>query len=219
MITKSKILIVEKEVLITDYLRELIVSEGAKFVKVANDAVTANLFLSTFLPEIILIHINFYNSLPGIDFCKIKNENIKVIFITEQTEIENIKLALFCNPITCITKPLRNTDVLSSIYLALFKENRSILRIKNGNNEYLIKQTDILYIKCENIYLDVYTINKTFTVRSSLEKFIEKLDKDIFIKVHRSYVVNKGNVTKISSKKIYLNEIEIPISRFCVLNI
>jgi hypothetical protein len=83
---------------------------------------------------------------------------------------------------------------------------------------------DLLYIKSEDNYCDVFYLDDNKMTFSRLRiklKDVEKqlLDFDFFIRCHRSYIVNKLNIDKVTgnskTKKIHLKGASdtIPISR------
>lgn len=43
--------------------------------------------------------------------------------------------------------------------------------------------------------------------------FHEKLQSEKFIRIHKSYIVNRTKIIKKTSSSVFINEIEIPCSR------
>ncbi len=52
-----------------------------------------------------------------------------------------------------------------------------------------------------------------YTERIALKEIAEKLPTHQFIRVHRSYIVNKDQVTSWTAQKIFVNYYPIPVSR------
>jgi tetratricopeptide (TPR) repeat protein len=74
---------------------------------------------------------------------------------------------------------------------------------------------DIIYIKSDKNYLDIYARNhrKPFVLRSTLKSFKAQLPSAIFCQVHRQYVVNREQIEQIGVKEIRLREnVSIPVS-------
>jgi hypothetical protein len=74
---------------------------------------------------------------------------------------------------------------------------------------------DIIYIKSDKNYLDIYARNhrKPFVLRSTLKSFKAQLPSAIFCQVHRQYVVNREQIEQIGMKEIRLREnVSIPVS-------
>ena len=62
-----------------------------------------------------------------------------------------------------------------------------------------------------------HTTNKhdgrDYTIRKSLKEITDKLPKDRFLRVHKSFVVLVDAVTAIDTNFVYLGEKKIPIGR------
>ncbi|MEZ4854077.1 LytR/AlgR family response regulator transcription factor [Flavobacterium sp.] len=219
MNTEATILIVEDEVLIADYLMDMLQNEGFKTIEIAHNSVEALHFFKTFVPDIILLDINLDGQNSGINLAVQKNEKAKIIYITAQNDIETIQKAVATNPETYLTKPIKKPDLLAAIQLASYKTEKKYSIIKDGYTEVKLLHNDILYIKSENNYIDIITELKKYTLRSSLDHFLEELNNNIFCKVHRSFIVNKTKITKKTKLTVFLNDIEIPISRSYKINL
>ena len=85
--------------------------------------------------------------------------------------------------------------------------------VKKQHLYYRIQFGDIQYIKADNVYLEVNTVDKKFLVRSPLKDYLEKLPKNKFYRAHKSYIVNVDHIDAINSKDIMINNTLIPISK------
>lgn len=213
MENNSKILIVEDEVLIANFIEKMLQKEGFSNLETANDIETAESKFKTFRPDIVLLDINLEGPNTGIDLAGRKNEEAKIIYLTAQNDTETIQKAIATNPETYLTKPIKKSDVLAAIQLASFKNVKKYVVVKDGYDEVKLFHDDIIYIKSDNIYIDVITTSKKYTVRNSLDNFLKELNNDIFCKAHRSFIINKKKVTKKTTNAVFLSDIEIPISR------
>lgn len=215
----SKILIVEDEVLIANFIEKMLQKEGFKHLEIANDIETAQTKFNTFRPDIILMDINLEGPNTGIDLATKKNQEAKIIYLTAQNDVETIKKAIATNPETYLTKPIKKSDVLAAIQLASFKNVKKYIVIKDGYDEIKLNHDDILYIKSDNTYVDIITTSKKYAIRNSLDSFLKELDNETFCKVHRSYIVNTSKITKKGSNAVFLGTIQIPISRNFVIKL
>lgn len=209
----TKLLIVEDEVLIAEYINELLEEEKFTSIRMAHDKEEATFLMETFLPEIILMDINLNGLNSGIELAKAKNELAKVIFLTGQYDYKLMNDALQTNPDSYLTKPIKKNDLVAAINLAIIKLQSKFIIIKDGYNDIKINLDDILFVKSDSNYLDIQLANKKYTTRKSLDAFLEEVQSDNFIKVHRSYIVNRSNISKKNSTSVFVNEIEIPVSR------
>jgi DNA-binding LytR/AlgR family response regulator len=76
-----------------------------------------------------------------------------------------------------------------------------------------IEIEDIFYIKANGDYIFIKTEKENFTVHTTLKKMEEKLPKSIFIKAHRSYIINKQKIIDIKNHTILLGNDIIPIGK------
>lgn len=208
-----KILIVEDQVLIANYIKNLLNDNELNDVELAFTVEEATDKINLFKPEIILLDINLHGKDTGILWAKEFVKNSQIIFITGQTEKETMLKAFEVNPVTYLTKPVKESDLIAAIELAKIKNKINYVIVKNGFDEVKVNFEDILFLKSDKNYVDIQLINKTITIRNTLDNFYKELDADLFCRVHRSYVVNRSKVTQKKSSSIKINEFELPISR------
>jgi DNA-binding LytR/AlgR family response regulator len=71
----------------------------------------------------------------------------------------------------------------------------------------------ILYVESEKDYMKVVTDEKTIVVRQTLQELEEMLPPDLFVRVHRSFLVAKNRVTAFSALLLEIGGKTIPIGR------
>jgi two-component system response regulator LytT len=209
----TKILIVEDEIIIADYIEELLLEEQFTNVAIANNKETALNKMTAFLPDIILMDINLQGKNEGIELAKVKNNNATIIFITVQNDLVLMNEALKSNPDAYLTKPIKRLDLLASINLAFYKKQSQIFQFKDGYDIVNLNFSDIRYFVAEGNYVNIYTLTKRFTIRQSLMGVMDKLPTDSFKQTHRSYLVNKNMIEKVTSNTVVINGLDIPLSR------
>ena len=79
----------------------------------------------------------------------------------------------------------------------------------------IIKQNELVYIKSEHVYLQLYLLEGSHVIiRTSKADFLALLDDHLFINPHRSYIVNRRFITAWDKNKLVLEGgFQIPISR------
>lgn len=85
------------------------------------------------------------------------------------------------------------------------------LRIPEKNGEYrLLRPDEVFCLKADGDYVEVYTNTETMTWRTTLTDAGKSLDPSVFLRVHRSYIVNTGRVRRVSKlgKGEYYLELE-----------
>ncbi len=86
--------------------------------------------------------------------------------------------------------------------------------VKTGHDQIKIKLHEILYLEALKNYTILVTENKRHCVLSNLGEILNEEKFNSFLRVHRSYAVQKQYIQKISSQEIYLNNgNSIPIGR------
>jgi two-component system response regulator LytT len=218
MTNTTKILIVDDEVLIAEYLKDILISLGFRNIQLAHNKQQTFIKIEGFKPELLLLDIRMDRELEGIEIAQKINEQyaIPFIFITAHSDTQIINQALNTNPVGYITKPFKKMDVFAAVNLAIKNntlQQEKILVFKVGYDTVKLSMDKILFAKSDGNYIDLFTPKKTYTIRYSLDWLLDNLPENDFKKVHRSYVVNLRKIEKIGSKSIFINNTEIPVSR------
>lgn len=71
----------------------------------------------------------------------------------------------------------------------------------------------IYLIEAKGDYILIKTDEKNFTVHSTLKKIEEKLPDSLFLKVHRSYIINIKKIIDIEDSSVLIARDVVPISR------
>jgi DNA-binding LytR/AlgR family response regulator len=72
---------------------------------------------------------------------------------------------------------------------------------------------DIIYIEGLQNYVLIHTTERKYTVYLTLKSMEEKLPADKFLKINRSYIVNKHKITGIDGEEIILGDSYLQIGR------
>jgi two-component system response regulator LytT len=215
----TNILIVEDEVLIAEFLYDMLISFGFQNIRLAHNSVSAFFEIEKSKPDLILLDIRMKTKLEGIFIAEKINElyQIPFIFLTAHSDTVIIEKALSTNPAGYITKPIKKMDVFAAIKLTLKNKEKTnvaeMLIFKDNHSQISIPINDILFVKSDGNYLDIVTDKKTYSLRNSFQWFQENVPQSDFKKVHRSYIVNAKKVTISNAKNLFIGNIEIPVSR------
>src|SRR5690606_41247485 len=77
---------------------------------------------------------------------------------------------------------------------------------------YKVDYSEILYIESLDDYIQIYLNSKSKIIaRMSMKNIIEKLPSEMFIRIHRSYIIPTARVQSIKNKQIVLPEITLPV--------
>jgi two-component system response regulator LytT len=219
----SKILIVDDEVLIAEYLKDILISLGFPKIQLAHNLQQTFVEIEQFQPELLLLDIRMERELEGIEIAQKINEQhaIPFIFITAHSDAQIIEQAINTNPAGYITKPFKKMDVFAAINLAIKKnmlQQEKTIIFKEGYDTIKLPIDEIFFAKSDGNYIDLFTYKKNYTIRYSLDWLLDNLPNNEFKKTHRSYVVNLRKIDKIGSKSIIVNNTKIPVSRNNLIN-
>jgi DNA-binding LytR/AlgR family response regulator len=76
--------------------------------------------------------------------------------------------------------------------------------IKNESSLVKLKLKDIIYIEALENYITLTTNNKKFTIHFTMKAIENQLPSRIFIRVHRSFIVNKSMIKTIKENSLDL---------------
>ncbi len=175
------------------------------------------LFLDIQMPEI-----------NGIDFLKSLTQRPKVIITSAYKEfaIDGFNLDVLdflLKPISldrffkAINKFLDTTNVNRNT--VVLNENKlEDLFIKDNNKTYRVNPLDILYIEGMREYIKIITNNANIVTKSSLTRFYDQLPKELFIRIHKSFIINTRKVKVFTTLHVEINDKKIPIGRSYKIN-
>jgi DNA-binding LytR/AlgR family response regulator len=154
----------------------------------------------------------------GIDVAHFIKSKYKIsfIYLTSYSDPKTVKEATISLPEAYLIKPFSKNDLFST--LEMVKARKEVFEdchvvIKEGNNTVKIALDELVFIKSEKNYLEIFTRDKRYIARHSIESFISELSAPRFIRVHRSFAVNLNQVTEVSSNSLKVRGENIPISR------
>ncbi len=161
-----KVVLIEDEYLVADYLKTILVKNGFEVIGMADDYQTA-LKLIAFKPDVCLVDIRLANNENGIDVGKVLNKKqIPFIYLTANNELTTIKDAVKTHPEAYLTKPFSERDVIAALELINFKFNAiKTLELKTVKGKIEILFDDILYIEADNVYTKIISKSKVHTER------------------------------------------------------
>jgi len=69
--------------------------------------------------------------------------------------------------------------------------------VEAGGRTVLIERSEIRYVEAEGDYVRLHTARDSYLIRRSLSSVAERWERDGFVRIHRSYVVNLRHVAQI----------------------
>lgn len=177
------------------------------------------LFLDIQMPE-----------LNGLEFSRMVSDNTRIIFTTafEQYAIDGYRV----NALDYLLKPISYNDFIEAVNKALqwfelrkkaetpdsvqtsLPTDSNHIYIKSDYKIVQIELDKILYIEGLKDYIKIYTEDNPRPILSltSMKTMEEKLPSNRFIRVHRSYIVQKQKIKIIDKGRIVFGKEYIPVS-------
>ena len=79
------------------------------------------------------------------------------------------------------------------------------ISVKNGSKIVIVPISDIIYIRSYGDYVNLITENGKFVKEQTMKYFETNLPRSLFVRIHRSYIVN---ISKISGIELYAKHIQ-----------
>ncbi|MBT30555.1 MAG: DNA-binding response regulator [Thalassobius sp.] len=190
-----------------------------------SDAIQAMTFLRNNKIDLIFLDIHL-PKLSGIDFLKTIQNPPHVILTTAFAEyaLESYEF----NVVDYLLKPFSFERFVKAISRVPVEKQEAtvtteqgknslfsdVLFLKSGYEHFKITINDIIYIQSDADYTEVFLKDKKYLSTETLQHWIELLNPNQFVRVHKSYIINATKIQKIVASKVYLTDgKEIPIGR------
>jgi DNA-binding LytR/AlgR family response regulator len=223
----AKTILVVEDDFLNRRLTKKVLQENSYQVLEAKNADEALAILSKELVDLAILDINLGDGeMDGISLGNLIQNKQKVPFIY-LTAYENAKViseAVATSPYSYLTKPFKNSDLVASVELAIIKSAKEdkpkpAILVKDGEYKVELPLEDINFIESEGNYLLFHTGKKTYKTRSTISQIIDSLPAATFIQLHRAFVVNKNKIEKFNSKSVFVQNMEIPVSKSFIDNL
>tara|TARA_B110001454_G_scaffold11083_1_gene10273 strand:+ start:613 stop:1323 length:711 start_codon:yes stop_codon:yes gene_type:complete len=191
-----------------------------------SNAIEAIKFLNENAVDLIFLDIHMPN-FSGIDFIKSLKNPPKIILTTSDTKYA-LEAFEYNFIIDYLLKPIKLPRFIKAVEKANKKEissNSLTNKIPNTpdieNDFYInidrrlikIDLPSIYLIEAKGDYIKIKTENQDYTVHSTLKKIEEKLPDSLFLKIHRSYIINLKKIVDIEDNSVLIKKDVIPVSR------
>lgn len=178
-------------------------------------ATEALLFLEQNPVELVFLDINMPD-ITGLDLSRLLPASTAFIFTTAYSEYAVDAFQL--NALDYLLKPID----LHRFVQACQKAHRAVkqteatseyLFVKDGYDWVRVSVADLLYVESEGNYLTFKEKNRQTLTRMTLTEVQKMLPGHIFLKIHKSYLVNLNHIQKIERHQVTVaNGDSIPLS-------
>ncbi len=189
-------------------------------VREYSSAVEAYLHLQNDPVDLLFLVIEM-PEMTGIELTKnLSGKDTIIIFTSSKKEyaLEAFEL----NIADYLLKPVTPARFLQAVgkaqaVLESRKENIQVgkdefLFVRDSNITRRLKLDDIFYAEAMGDYVKFFTKEKAYVIHGTMKAAEERLPKDIFIRVHRSYIISVGKIDTLQDGGIMINGKFIPVA-------
>jgi DNA-binding LytR/AlgR family response regulator len=238
MDTLIKILVVEDEMIIGAKISMQLTSLGYEVTGILPRGEEAIRHVEENKPDIVLLDIQLKGRMDGIETAAQihKLGQTPVIYLTANSDETTFNRAKETRPYAFISKPYKQLDLQRAIELTISRmaenatgpqtnsgpeENRDTERpfilsdrifVKHREKMIKIIFDDILYIEADRNYSRIFTKNKEYLLSITLKTIEEKLPPQIFLRTHRSYIINLAHVDEVADGHLIIGQKAVPLS-------
>ncbi|WP_166382253.1 MULTISPECIES: LytR/AlgR family response regulator transcription factor [unclassified Polaribacter] len=189
-------------------------------------AIEAIKYLNENKVDLIFLDIHMPN-FSGLDFIRSLKNPPKIILTTSDPKFA-IEAFEYDFIVDYLLKPVELPRFKKAIEKAERKnittnevKNESAKPIDIENDFYVnidrrlikIDLPSIYLIEAKGDYIKIKTESKDYIVHSTLKKIEEKLPDSLFLKIHRSYIINIKKIIDIEDNSVLIKKDVIPVSR------
>ena len=201
--------------IISKYLQDL---GDFEILASCSDALEARNFLNDHTVDLLFLDIEM-PKLNGLALLKTLAEPPAVILTTAYREyaLEGYELDV----LDYLLKPISFERFIKAINKYKKQQPKSpetptppekSIYIKSDRKTIKLKLSDILYVEAMNNYILVHTMEQKHVVYQSISSFAEELSEQ-FIRIHKSFLVNRSRVSAFSKEQVEIGDISLPVGR------
>lgn len=180
---------------------------GLSAIKYVNDNEVDLIFLDIHMPKIT-----------GFDFINSLTKPPQIILTTTDSNFA-LKAFNYSCVIDYLLKPIEEERFKSSI--GRIKQDASLngetfdeeLYVNIDRRLVKIMIPDIYLIEAKGDYIQIKAEDKNHIVHTTMKKIEEKLPRSVFLKVHRSYIINTKKIIDIEDNSVLIKKDVVPVSR------
>ncbi len=243
--SKIKIIILDDEKEACNNLKNIIteyIDTKIEIVGIANNTIQAGKLIDQYQPDALFLDIDMPSENAFNFLTRITPFNFEVIFVTAYDDyaIKAFKL----NAIDYILKPISIVELKNAVdklserlkakkliasktstyndigSLINGKAKNSRITLKDGNHIEVIEFSDIYFIEAQGSYSRILfqknNTAKEIVMSTSLAEYEEIFPKDLFYRIHKSYLINCRHVKNIIKDEfchVVIKDFNLPVSR------
>lgn len=230
-----KVLLVEDDWIIAKEISYNLQDLGFEVAGHFDNAEDAYKQVKTIQPDLVILDIDLSGEMTGIDLAKqLKQDgSIPFIFLTALADSQTVEKAKLAEPYAYLVKPVAPETLYSTIEITLHNASRRAnadiaasatsikedlgyadgIFVKNKKRLEKVWLKDILWVEAYDIYAMIKTSTGQYLLSHSLKTVEERFPSTHFIRVHRSYLVNKDRIDAIEESDLVIADAHIPVGK------
>jgi DNA-binding LytR/AlgR family response regulator len=229
--SKTRVLIVEDDMIIAANISLQLSKLGYEITGIESRGEEAINHARLNTPDLVLMDINLKGSIDGIEtaFAMQTNTDIPIVYITANNDEATFEKAKKTHPFAFIAKPInmralhrtlslvqeqinrRNKNESEKEEIIEFLNDRIFIRHHGQMIKLLLEE--ILFVEADRNYCHIITSKQTYLLTATLKVMHDKLPSSIFVRVHRSYIVNITQLDVVAESHVEINRKVIPLSK------
>lgn len=187
-----------------------------------NSAETASDFIKSTAVDLIFLDIQM-PGINGIEFARTIPKHTLIIFTTAYSEYaldsyEVDAVDYLVKPIDAAKFRKAVEKALAYHSLLLDEEEKSVenveeefIFVKSDRRFFKIGFKDILFIEGLKDYVIIQLEDQRIITRMTVKSIYEMLPQSVFLRINRSYIVNRNKIESFDNNDVFIGKYEIPI--------
>jgi signal transduction histidine kinase len=122
-------------------------------------------------------------------------------------------LLVFLGSFLLMARQIReNKQVIHQLLDEKEKMKKGVLEVMSERKTAQIPYEDIIYIESMSDYIQINTISSQIVSKEKISKLYSRLP-DMFLRIHRSFIVNKNRIRSFSSGEVEVEDVHLNIGR------
>ena len=206
--------------LLSNYVNK---TDGLELVKTFSNPIEGLQFLGEEPVDLVFLDIQM-PELTGIQFMKIMNNKTNFILTTAYNQyalegyefdvidylLKPISIDRFIIAVNKAKERILSKETIS-VPLAAVESKADYIFVKTEYKVKKIDLSDILYFEGMGDYINIQTLSGKILTLENIKSFTERLPKNKFIRIHKSYIISLEKIDFIERNRVVINEKYIPI--------
>lgn len=192
-----------------------------ELVESFNNAETVAEFIKTTPVDLIFLDIQM-PGMNGIEFARLIPKQTLIIFTTAYSEYALDSYEV--DAIDYLVKPIdpvkfrKAVDKAITYHALLMEEEKSVetvendfIFVKSDRRFFKVNLKDILFIEGLKDYVIIQLADKRIITRMTIKTIHDLLPKNVFLRINRSYIVNRDHIESFDNNDVFIKTYEIAI--------